>query len=48
MSPEVLLVTAGVEVGILIGFAFEAVRRWIYDGRLMVLHAINSLRSPLA
>lgn len=47
MSPEVLLVTAGLELGILIGATFDAARCWIRCGRLMVLHAVTSLRSPI-
>jgi hypothetical protein len=47
MSPEVLLVTAGVELGIVIGAAYSAVRSFIRDGRAMVMHAVTSLRSPI-
>lgn len=46
-TTTILLVTAGVEVGILIGAAHEAARSWIRQSRYMVLHAVNSLRSPV-
>jgi hypothetical protein len=47
MSPEVLLVTAGVEMVIVIGAAYGAVRSFIREGRAMVMHAVTSLRSPI-
>lgn len=48
MKDTILLLTAGIELGILIGAAWGEARRFIREGRHMVLHAVNSLRSPIA
>jgi hypothetical protein len=45
---DILLLVLGIEAGILVGFAYAEARRWIREGRHMVLHAVNSLRSPIA
>lgn len=47
MSTPILLITIGVEVGIVIGAAHATAREWIRSGRWMALHAINSLRAPI-